>query len=119
MGYGWWSWIIPLRGGDVSAGIVYDSRIFDLPAGATLAQRLHHHLISHQGGHAIFGQAQAIEGDIHAFTALPYWSEKVCGDGWSAVGDATRFIALLYSQGLALCSYTSYYISNLLARSRA
>ena len=33
MGYGWWCWIIPLRGGDVSAGVVYDSRIFDLPAG--------------------------------------------------------------------------------------
>jgi flavin-dependent dehydrogenase len=27
-GRGWWCWIIPLRGGDVSAGIVYDERIF-------------------------------------------------------------------------------------------
>jgi len=27
-GRGWWVWIIPLQGGDVSAGIVYDSRIF-------------------------------------------------------------------------------------------
>src|SRR5437588_4638906 len=73
MGYGWWCWIIPLRGGDVSAGIVYDSRIFDLPAGATLAQRLHNHLVSHPVGPAFFGEAQAIEGDVHAFSALPYW----------------------------------------------
>src|SRR5205807_2472178 len=110
MGHGWWCWIIPLRGGDVSAGIVYDSRIFDLPAGATLAQRLHNHLVLHPVGRAIFGEAQAIEGDVHAFSALPYWSEKVCGNGWAAVGDATSFIDPLYSPGLDFCSFTSYYI---------
>src|SRR5437868_3659727 len=119
MGYGWWCWIIPLRGGDVSAGIVYDSRIFDLPAGATLAQRLHNHLVSHPVGRAIFGEAQAIEGDVHAFSALPYWSEKVCGDGWAAVGDATGFIDPLYSPGLDFCSFTSYYVANFLSRSLA
>ena len=119
MGYGWWCWIIPLRGGDVSAGIVYDSRIFDLPAGATLAQRLHNHLVSHPVGRAIFGEAQAIEGDVHAFSALPYWSEKVCGDGWAAVGDATSFIDPLYSPGLDFCSFTSYFVADLLARSLA
>ena len=37
MGYGWWCWIIPLRGGDVSAGIVYDSRIFALPEGKPIS----------------------------------------------------------------------------------
>jgi len=119
MGYGWWCWIIPLRGGDVSAGIVYDSRIFDLPAGATLAQRLHNHLVSHPVGRAIFGEAQAIEGDVHAFSALPYWSEKVCGDGWAAVGDATSFIDPLYSPGLDFCSFTSYFVADLLGRSLA
>src|SRR6187551_3200541 len=40
-GRGWWVWIIPLQGGDVSAGIVYDSRIFKFPEGPTLGQRLH------------------------------------------------------------------------------
>jgi flavin-dependent dehydrogenase len=119
MGYGWWCWIIPLRGGDVSAGVVYDSRIFDLPAGANLAQRLHNHLNSHPVGRAIFAEAQAIEGDVHAFSALPYWSEKVCGDGWAAVGDAAGFIDPLYSPGLDFCSFTSYFVANLLARSLA
>src|SRR5207247_8550692 len=118
-GYGWWWWILPPPGGDASAGIVYDSRSCGLPAGAPLAQRLHHHLISHPVGHAIFGQAQAIEGDIHAFSALPYWSEKVCGDGWAAVGDATSFIDPLYSPGLDFCSFTSYYVANLLVRGLA
>src|SRR5213079_3695161 len=67
----------------------------------------------------IFAEAQAIEGDIHAFSALPYWSEKVCGDGWAAVGDATSFIDPLYSPGLDFCSFTSYYVANLLARGLA
>ncbi|MCA1658679.1 MAG: tryptophan 7-halogenase, partial [Verrucomicrobiaceae bacterium] len=40
MGYGWWCWIIPLRGGDVSAGIVYDSRLFRLAEGPNLGERL-------------------------------------------------------------------------------
>ncbi len=119
MGYGWWCWIIPLRGGDVSAGIVYDSRIFDLPPGASLAQRLHNHLVSHPVGGAIFGKAQAIEGDVHAFSALPYWSEKVCGDGWAVVGDAAGFIDPLYSPGLDFCSFTTYFVADLLTRSLA
>jgi flavin-dependent dehydrogenase len=116
MGHGWWCWIIPLRGGDVSAGIVYDERIFQLPPGATLAQRLHDHLVSHPAGRAIFGEAKAIEGDVHAFSALPYWSEKVCGDGWAAVGDAAGFIDPLYSPGLDFCAFTSYIVADILTR---
>jgi Dehydrogenases (flavoproteins) len=84
-----------------------------------LAQRLHNHLNSHPVGRAIFTEAQAIEGDVHAFSALPYWSEKVCGDGWAAVGDAAGFIDPLYSPGLDFCSFTSYFVANLLARSLA
>ena len=118
-GRGWWVWIIPLRGGDVSAGIVYDSRIFKLPQGANLGQRLHTHILSNPVGREIFGRAQVIEGDVHALSMLPYHSEKVCGDGWAAVGDATGFIDPLYSPGLDFCSYTSYYVADLLARSLA
>ena len=117
MGYGWWCWIIPLRGGDVSAGIVYDSRIFELPAGSSLAQRLHDHLIAHPIGREIFAKAKAIEGDVHAYSALAYQSEKVCGNGWAAVGDAAGFIDPLYSPGLDFCSYTSHVVADLLARS--
>jgi hypothetical protein len=50
---------------------------------------------------------------------LPYHSEKVCGDGWAAVGDAAGFIDPLYSPGLDFCSYTSYYVADLLAHSLA
>src|SRR6266516_4282447 len=119
MGHGWWCWIIPLRGGDVSAGIVYDSRIFKLPEGSSLGERLHAHILSNPIGREIFGVAQIIEGDVHALSMLPYHSEKVCDDGWAVVGDAAGFIDPLYSPGLDFCSYTSYYVADLLARSVA
>jgi flavin-dependent dehydrogenase len=116
-GRGCWVWIIPLQGGDVSAGIVYDSRIFKFPDGASLGERLHAHILNNPIGREIFGTAKVIEGDVHAFSMLPYHSEKVCGDGWAMVGDAAGFIDPLYSPGLDFCSYTSYYVADLLAHS--
>jgi hypothetical protein len=118
-GAGWWCWIIPLRGGDVSAGVVYDSRIFKLPDGPSLGERLHAHILANPIGREIFGQARFIEGDVHALSMLPYWSEKVCGDGWALVGDAAGFIDPLYSPGLDFCSYTSYFVADLLGRAVA
>ena len=118
-GRGWWVWIIPLQGGDVSAGIVYDTRIFKLPDGPNLADRLHAHIVGHPVGREIFGEARAIEGDVHALSMLPYHSEKVCNDGWAAVGDATGFIDPLYSPGLDFCSYTSYYVADLIGKALA
>src|SRR5207248_9641119 len=67
----------------------------------------------------IFGAARVIEGDVHALSMCAYHSEKVCDDGWAAVGDAAGFIDPLYSPGLDFCSYTSYYVADLLARSLA
>jgi hypothetical protein len=31
IGDGWWSWWIPLKGGDVSVGVVFDQRIVQWP----------------------------------------------------------------------------------------
>jgi hypothetical protein len=90
-----------------------------LPEGPSLAQRLHTHILGNPVGRELFGEAKAIEGDVHALSMLPYHSEKVCGDGWAAVGDAAGFIDPLYSPGLDFCSYTSYYAADLLARSLA
>ena len=80
---------------------------------------MHAHILGHPVGYEIFGAAKVIEGDVHALSMLPYHSEKVCGNGWAAVGDAAGFIDPLYSPGLDFCSYTSYYVADLLARSLA
>ena len=119
MGHGWWCWIIPLKGGDVSAGVVYDSRLFKLPEGANLGERLHQHILKNPVGREIFGEAKIVDGDVHAYSAMPYWSEQVCGDGWAIVGDATGFIDPLYSPGLDFCAYTTSVTVDLVARALA
>ena len=105
-GYGWWCWIIPLKGGDYSAGLVYDSRLFTLPAGEKLGERLKAHLLTSPIGREIFENAEVIEGDVKAYSSLPYQVEKVAGPGWQIVGDAAGFMDPLYSQGLDYCSWT-------------
>lgn len=106
-GYGWWCWIIPLKGGDTSVGIVYDTRLFSLPGDGRLATRLHDHLLGHPVGRTLFADATPVEGDAKAYSALPYFSEEICGSGWHAVGDAAGFLDPLYSAGLDYCSWTS------------
>ena len=117
MGQGWWCWIIPLKGGDFSAGLVYDSRIFTLPEGASLGGRLQQHILSHPVGREIFRDAKIVEHDTRAYSGLPYSSAQVCGDGWAIAGDAAAFIDPLYSPGLDLCAYTTSIVSDLVLRS--
>ncbi len=116
MGQGWWCWIIPLKGGDFSAGLVYDSRLFTLPAGPSLGERLHEHIRNHPVGREIFREAKAVEHDARAYSALPYYSAQVCGEGWAIAGDAASFIDPLYSAGLDLCAYTTSVVSDLVVR---
>jgi flavin-dependent dehydrogenase len=106
MGYGWWGWLIPLKGGDCSVGLVYDSRIFHLPPGPNLGERLKSHLMTHPLGKKVLGEAEYIEKDVHARSNLAYYSEQSIGDGWALVGDACGFLDPLYSQGFDFISYT-------------
>ncbi len=119
VGLGWWCWIIPLKGGDVSVGLVYDSRLFQPPAGATIADRLAAHFQEHPVGREILGEARAVEGDQRAYSMLPYYSEQVAGDGWVLAGDAASFIDPLYSPGLDFCGFTAHIAQSLVARSLA
>jgi flavin-dependent dehydrogenase len=119
VGLGWWCWIIPLKGGDVSIGLVYDTRLFSPPAGGTIGERLQAHFESHPVGRELLGEAQPIEGDQRAYSALPYFSEKAMGDGWALVGDAASFIDPLYSPGLDFCSFTSHAAHTFITRALA
>ena len=116
MGPGWWCWIIPLKGGDTSIGLVYDSRLFQPPAGATIGARLCAHFQTHPVGREILGDARPVEGDQLAYSALPYVSERIAGDGWVIAGDAAGFIDPLYSPGLDFCAFTAHGAHTLVAR---
>jgi flavin-dependent dehydrogenase len=116
-GYGWWSWIIPLKNGEVSAGLTYDERLFTPPAGASISERLKKHLVSHPIGKLIFENAEAVEKDARAFGNMPYYNDQAAGEGWACVGDAAGFMDPLYSQGLDYCSHSAYNVHNLVAHS--
>ena len=64
-GYGWWAWIIPLKGGDVSIGVVYDQRIMELPPGPGLGARLKAFLVQHPVAAELLAHATYHEDDVH------------------------------------------------------
>lgn len=115
-GLGWWVWIIPLKGGDVSIGLVYDSRLYRPPEGATIGERILAHCREHPVGREMFSEAKAIEGDQRAFSQLPYRVSEVAGNGWACVGDASGFIDPLYSPGLDFCAFTAASVTDLISR---
>lgn len=115
-GLGWWCWIIPLKGGDFSVGIVYDKRIFTLPSGPTLGDRLKAHLLTHPIGKMLFENATPVAGDMKACSQLPFRQKYIAADGWFMVGDAAGFMDPMYSPGLDLISYSAMNAVDLIAR---
>jgi flavin-dependent dehydrogenase len=106
LGPGWWAWVIPLKGGDVSVGVVFDQRLVAWPQTGTLGQRLKDFLMQHPAGAEIMAGAQWREGDVHWRKDLPYFSTTFAGDGHVLVGDAAGFMDPLYSPGMDWVSFT-------------
>jgi len=107
VGKGWWAWCIPLKGGDVSVGVVFDQRLVTWPENGSLGQRLKDFLIQHPVGREILADAQWREGDMHWRKNLPYYSTTFAGDGFALVGDAAAFLDPFYSPGMDWISFTT------------
>ena len=108
VGPGWWAWLIPLKGGDTSVGVVFDQRLMTWPEGGSLGQRLKDFLVKHPVGREIMGEAQWRESDVHWRKNLPYCSTTFAGDGFALVGDAGAFIDPFYSPGMDWVSFTTW-----------
>ena len=118
-GDGWWSWWIPLKGGDMSIGLVYDQRRMTLPLGTSLGKRLHDFLVeNHPMAAELLEHAQWQGDDVHYRRNLPYYSTTFAGDGFSLVGDAAGFIDPFYSPGLDWMSYTVSSTADLIVAER-
>ncbi len=113
-GFGWWAWIIPLKGGDTSVGVVYDQRYVQLPDGGSLGQRVKEFLMRHPVGRELMADAQPVEGDVLSRKNLPYYSTRMAGDGFVLVGDAAAFLDPFYSPGMDWLSFTSVCASRLI-----
>lgn len=107
VGRGWWAWMIPLKGGDVSVGVVFDQRITDLPPGDSVGARLKSMLVEHPAGAEMLAGARWQEGDVHFRRNLAYRSTTFAGDGFVLVGDAAGFMDPFYSPGMDWISYTA------------
>jgi flavin-dependent dehydrogenase len=105
-GHGWWAWLIPLKGGDVSVGVVFDQRFVEWPEGGTQGERLKKFLMQHPVGREIMADAQWREGDVHWRKNLSYFSTTFAGDGFALVGDAAAFLDPFYSPGMDGVSFT-------------
>ena len=106
LGDGWWAWCIPLKGGDVSVGVVFDQRLVQWPEGGALGQRLKDFLCRHPVANELLADAQWQEGDVHWRKNLPYVSSTFAGDGFALVGDAAAFLDPFYSPGMDWIAFT-------------
>jgi flavin-dependent dehydrogenase len=116
-GSGWWAWFIPLKGGDVSVGVVYDQRITELPPGPNLGTRLREMLTAHPVARELLAGATWHEGDVHFRRNLAYSSSTYATDGVVLVGDAAAFMDPFYSPGLDWISFSTSAAVTLIADS--
>jgi flavin-dependent dehydrogenase len=105
-GDGWWAWWIPLKGGDVSIGVVFDQRLVRWPEHGPPGERLKTFLCRHPVGRELLADAHWIEGDVLSRKNLAYHSTTFAGDGFALVGDAAAFLDPLYSPGMDWLAYT-------------
>lgn len=112
MGDGWWAWCIPLKGGDVSIGVVFDQRRVNWPEEGSLGERLKKFLAQNPVAAEIMRDAEWTEGDVHWRKNLPYYSATMAGDGFLLVGDAAGFLDPFYSPGMDWLSFSTWRAAN-------
>lgn len=119
VGDGWWAWLIPLKGGDTSVGLVYDKRLVDFPEeGGRLGDRFKKFLIKHPVARELLENAEFVEDDVHRRKNLAYFSTIFAGDGFVLVGDAAGFMDPFYSPGMDWISFTTSCAANLISEER-
>jgi len=117
-GDGWWAWMIPLKGGDTSVGVVFDQRIVNWPEGGSVGQRLKDFLLQHPVGREMMQDAELDEEDVHWRRNLAYYSTTFAGDGFVLVGDAAAFMDPFYSPGMDWISFTTSSAAHLIHQQR-
>ena len=119
IGDGWWSWWIPLKGGDMSVGVVFDQRLVEWPQDdGTLGDRLKKFLMQHPVGREMLEEAEFDGEDVHWRKNLAYYSTTFAGDGFVLVGDAAAFMDPFYSPGMDWISYTTTRAEDLITAQR-
>ena len=106
-GWGYWIWFIPLKGGETSVGLVWDTRLVQ-PEGATPLEKLTRFLDANPLTKELLTHATPVDGDCRMYGHLPYLVDSFIGPGWTCVGDAGGFLDPFYSPGLDQMSFSVY-----------
>jgi len=115
VGFGYWIWFIPLRGGETSVGLVWDKRLID-PQGANPEEKLLRFLDGNPLTKELLEKARIVPGDTRYYGHLPYFNDRVAGSGWSLVGDAAGFLDPFYSPGLDQMAFSVSWTVELIRR---
>lgn len=107
-GYGWWCWMIPLAGGQTSIGVVYNKKLFKLPAAAQAKESYLRFVTAQPGLRELLAGATMAQDDFHALGKLPYKTRCYMDKGWALIGDAAAFIDPYYSPGLDHVAMSTY-----------
>jgi len=116
VGRGYWIWCIPLKGGDVSLGVVYDQRLVQFPSEGPLGERLANFIKDHPAGAELLENATWTEGDVHTRKSFAYNSRIFAGNGFVLVGDSGAFMDPFYSPGMDWVSFSTSTAVDLLDR---
>ena len=104
-GWGYWVWFIPLRGGETSVGLVWDTRLVR-PEGSTPLEKLASVLSANPLTREMLEHAEPVAGDCRYYGTLPYLVDRFIDHGWTCVGDAGGFLDPFYSPGLDQLSFS-------------
>ena len=100
MGFGSWTWFIPLGNGETSIGVVFDKRLVDIHEQRDKAAAYRAHLEAIPATAELLHGARMREEDLRFYSHLPYVSRQYMGEGWALIGDAAAFLDPYYSPGL-------------------
>lgn len=114
LGRGWWTWVIPLKDGQTSIGLVHDERHFDLPGSGSLRPRYEAFVREAAGLRELVEDAELDQDDFRTYRHLPYRASRYMGPGWALVGDSAAFLDPFYSPGLDHCSFSVYATARLI-----
>ena len=109
---GHWTWLIPLRGGVTSVGVVGDTR----HVGREILRQegLKDFLARQRACRELVEDADWL--DFGAYGQLAYGTKQWFGDRWAVIGEAAAFSDPFYSPGSDFITLANDYVADLVAR---
>lgn len=102
-----WIWQAPIDGDITSIGLVADRTVYQ-DSGLDVEDFFFQGLRSHPGTVKASEKAERIN-DLKGEVNYSYGLERVCGDGWLAIGDAAQFVDPVFSSGVSVAMHTARY----------